>query len=727
MSAITPPRKLPGSLEGNRALDRWLRINRDGTVTVFPGKVEIGQGILTALVQIVAEELDVAIERIRLAPADTSYSPNEGMTSGSRSIQEGGIALRYAAAEARDLLVAHAAIRLGVSLEQLTVADGEITARSGGRTTYWELASDELLRREATAEVTPKPAAQHTLVGTSVSRLDIPAKVTGAPSYVQDMELAGMLHGRVARPPSRQARLAALDDAELRAMPGVAAVVRDGNFLGVVAEREEQAIRAQRRLARSARWEEAATLPENNPRYLLHMISEDEIISEKMDAAAGARSSQTLSAEFTRPLIAHASLGPSCAVAKFEGGRYVVWTHSQGIFPLRADLAKVLGVDEPNIIVIHVEGAGCYGHNGADDVALDAALLARAVPGRPVRVQWMREDEFAWEPYGSAMVIKLGASLDAAGNVVSWTHDLWSHGHSTRPGPKDGANLLASWHLAQPVKVPRAGNPPLPGGGSHRNAIPLYDFPNQRVTNHLVREAPLRTSSLRSLGAHANVFAIESFMDELAHAAGADPIEFRLRHLKDARASAVIETVADKARWRSREQGDGTRGRGIGFARYKNLGCYVAVIAEVEAGNEVQVTRAYAAIDAGQLINPDGIINQTEGGIIQTVSWTLKEQVNFDRERVTTQTWDDYPILTLAEAPEVEVVLINRPEEPPLGAGEGAQGPTGAAIANAIHNALGVRLRDMPFTRDRLIAALARQDPATDPDTGVRAQKRFCY
>lgn len=723
MSAITPPRKLPGSLEGNRALDRWLRINRDGTVTVFPGKVEIGQGILTALVQIVAEELDVAIERIRLAPADTSYSPNEGMTSGSRSIQDGGIALRYAAAEARDLLLARAATRLGVSLEQLTVADGEITARSGGRTTYWELASDDLLRREATAEVAPKPAAQHSLVGTSVPRLDIPAKVTGAPSYMHDMELAGMLHGRIARPPSRRARLAALDEAEVRAMPGVAAVVRDGDFLGVVAEREEQAIRAHRRLARSARWEAAATLPENNPRYLLDMESEDEIISEKSDAAAAARSSRTLSAEYTRPLIAHASLGPSCAVARYEGGKYLVWTHSQGIFPLRADLAKVLGVDEPDIVVIHVEGAGCYGHNGADDVALDAALLARAVPGRPVRVQWMREDEFAWEPYGSAMVIKLSAALDAAGNVAGWTHDLWSHGHSTRPGPKDGANLLASWHLARPVTAPKPGNPPLPGGGSHRNAIPLYDFPNQRVINHLVREAPLRTSSLRSLGAHANVFAIESFMDELAHAAGADPVEFRLRHLKDARARAVIEAVAEKAGWRSREQGDGTRGRGIGFARYKNLGCYVAVIAEVEAGNEVQVRRAYAAIDAGQLINPDGIINQTEGGIIQTVSWTLKEQVNFDRERVTTQTWDDYPILTFAEAPEVEVVLINRPDEPPLGAGEGAQGPTGAAVANAIHNALGVRLRDMPLTRDRLIAALARQDPATDLDTGLRAQK----
>ena len=708
MSTTPPPRTLPGSLEGNRAIDQWLRINRDGTVTIFPGKVEIGQGILTALMQIAAEELDVAPERVRLAPASTAYSPNEGMTSGSRSVQESGMALRYAAAEARDILLARAAARLGASLEQLSVADGEIIGRNGGRTTYWELASDDLLKREATAEVPPKPAEQHTLVGTSVRRHDIPAKVTGVPSYVHDLELPGMLHGRIARPPSRRARLAVLDAAEVRALPGVAAIVRDGNFLGVVAEREEQAVRAQRRMARSARWEEAATLPVNDPRYLLEMKSEDEVISEKNDATAAARSSQTLHAEYTRPLIAHASLGPSCAIARFEHGAYTVWTHSQGIFPLRGHLAKVLGVAENSIVVIHVEGAGCYGHNGADDVALDAALLARALPGRPVRVQWMREDEFGWEPYGSAMVVKMSAALDTAGHVVSWTHDLWSHGHSTRPGPKDGVNLLAAWHLAQPAKAATPGNPPLPGGGSHRNAIPLYDFPNQRVTNHLVRDAPLRTSSLRSLGAHANVFAIESFMDELARAAGADPIEFRLRHLKDARARAVIEAVAKKAGWRSREQGDGTRGRGIAFARYKNLGCYVAVIVEVEAGREVQVKRAYAAVDAGQVINPDGIINQTEGGIIQTVSWTLKEQINFDRERVTTRTWDDYPILTFAEAPAVDVVLINRPDQPSLGAGEGAQGPTGAAIANAVYNALGVRLRDMPLTRDRLIAAVAQ-------------------
>jgi CO/xanthine dehydrogenase Mo-binding subunit len=704
----TPPRKLPGNLNANRRLDRWLRINRDGTVTVFPGKVEIGQGILTALAQIVAEELDVSYDRIRLAPADTTYSPDEGMTSGSQSITDGGVALRYAAAEARDLLLQRAAARLGVSLEQLSVADGVITARSGGNVAYWDLASDDLLAREATAEIAPKPASLHTVIGKPAPRRDIPAKITGEPIYVHDFDPPGLLHGRIARPPSYQSRLAGIDEADVRALPGVVAVVRDGSFLGVVAEREEQSIRALTRLKRIARWEESTVLPETaDPRFLFKETTEDEVISEKRDAAAAARAAKSLEAEYTRPYIAHASIGPSCAVARFEDGRYTVWTHSQGIYPLRRDLAGVLGVEEKRIAVIHMDGAGCYGHNGADDAALDAALLARAVPGRPVRVQWMREDEFNWEPYGPAMVVKLKAELDAQGSIVGWTEDIWSNSHSTRPNGLGGINLLAAWHLAQPFKPSPPRNPPLPGGGSHRNGIPIYEFPNERVTNRLVKRMPVRVSALRALGATANVFAIESFMDELAAAGGADPVEFRLRHLKDPRARAVIETVAAKAGWRKGEKGDGTRGRGIGFARYKNGACYVAVIVEVEAGNEIAVKRAWAAIDAGLVINPDGIANQTEGGIIQTVSWALKEAVRYDRSRILTSNWDDYPILTFEEAPQVEITIVNRPELPPLGAGEGAQGPTAAAIANAIHNALGVRLRDMPFTRERVLAALA--------------------
>lgn len=705
MSEAAAARKLPGSLETNRSLDLWLTINADGTVIVRPGKVEIGQGILTALVQIVAEELDVAVHRIRLVGAATTLSPNEGITSGSRSIQESGIALRFAAAEARELLLARAAERLGVTLEQFSVADGVITARSGGSVTYWELADDTLLRREASGEARPKTAAEYTLIGRTVERIDIPPKVHGAPVYVHDLDLPDMLHARVVRPAGPGMRLAALDAVEVEAMPGVAKVVRDGSFLAVIAVREEQAIRAARRLARFAQWEGGGRLPGTDPRYLLECETEDEIVSEKA-APTSAADLRMFSAEYSRPHIAHASLGPSCAVAKREGDRYTVWTHSQGIFPLRADLAAALGVPPTDIVIAHMEGAGCYGHNAADDVACDAVLLARALPGRPIRVQWSREDEFAWEPYGSPMVVRTEAGLNANGSIERFTLDLWSHAHSTRPGGKGGVNLLGAWHLEEPVAAARPGNPPLPAGGSHRNAAPLYDFPNQRITNHLVRAAPLRASALRSLGAHANVFAIESFMDELAVEAGADPVEFRLRHLKDARARAVIEKVAQMAGWRPGETGDGEHGRGIGFARYKNLGCYIAVIAEVTVAETVRVTRAWSAVDVGQVINLDGVINQIEGGIVQTVSWTLKEQVTYDASSVTSRNWDEYPILTFSEVPEVEVAVVDRPELPPLGAGEGTQGPTAAAIGNAVYNAMKVRLRDMPFTRDRLIAAM---------------------
>ena len=706
---MNAPRKLPGNLETNRSLERWLRINADGTVTVYTGKVEIGQGILTAIMQVVADELDLSPQRIRLQTADTAHGPDEGITSGSRSIEESAVALRYVCAEVRELLLQRAAAKLGVSLEKIAVADGVVSG-GGATVTYWELADAQMLKREATAQTAPKAAGEHKYIGSAVRRRDLPAKITGLPSYVQDMDLPGMLYGRIVRPPAYAARLAALDDMEVRAMPGVVTVVRDGSFLGVVAAREEQAVRAARRLASSAQWHNDQTLPaEMTPgEYLLAQPARADVISEKSDPAAQQRGGAKLAATYTRPYIAHASMGPSCAVAQFDRGRYRVWTHSQGIHPLRRDMAKALGVAVDALTVTHADGAGCYGHNGADDVALDAALLARAVPGRAVQVQWMREDEFAWEPFGPAMVVKTGAALDADGNIVDWQLDLWSYPHSTRPEGKDGVNLIAAWHLAEPKPAATPANPPLPAGGSHRNAIPLYDFPNQRVTSHLVMQSPLRVSALRALGAHANVFAIESFMDELALAAGADAVEFRLRHLKDPRARAVVEMVAQKSGWKSGAAGDG-RGRGIGFARYKNLGCYVAVVAEVDVEAEPRVTRAWAAVDVGLVVNPDGVINQIEGGIIQSASMTLKEQVTFDRERVTSRTWDDYPVLKFSEAPQVEVTLINRPDLPPVGAGEGATGPTAAAIANAIAVVLGARVRDMPITRERVIAALAQQ------------------
>lgn len=704
--ASTAKRPLPGSLDTNRNLSQWLDINRDGTVNMRPGKIEIGQGILTALRQIVAEELDVNLERIKVVTAVTALSPNEGVTSGSMSIEQSGTAFRHAAAEARELLLARAGAKLGVSIEQLSVSDGVITSRSGGSVMYWEITDDQLLQREATGDAKPKSHTLHKIVGTASPRVDIPRKVAGAPTYVQDMEPPGLLHARVSRPPSYNAELISVDLDDVRKMPGVVAVLRDGRFLGVVAEREEQAIRAQRRLARNAKWREQETLPEFNPRYLLKSSAKSEVISEKTDATAGT-AGRALEGEYTRQFLAHASLAPSCAVAQFDSGKFTVWTHSQGIYPLRAEMAPALGVPPEDVVIHHVEGAGCYGHNAADDVALDAALLARAAPGRPVRVQWMREEEFAWEPFSSAMVVKTRATLSDAGQITSWQMDVWSHGHSSRPGRGTGSNLLAAWHLEKPLPRAQTANPPLPGGGSHRNAIPIYDFPNQKITNHLIPDPPIRSSALRGLGSQSNVFAIESFMDELALAAGVDPVEFRLRHLKDPRGRAVIEKVAAMANWKAGAKGGGTRGRGIGFARYKNGAGYMAMIADIELAETIRVTNVWGAVDVGQIINSDGLSNQIEGGIIQSVSFVLKEEVHYDRTRITQQTWDDYPILSFTEVPEVEVALINRPELPAVGAGEGTQGPVSAAVGNALFHAAGVRLRDMPFTRERLIAAMA--------------------
>src|SRR6266704_1524723 len=521
-----------------------------------------------------------------------------------------------------------------------------------------------------------------------------------------------MVFGRVVRPPSPGAELASVDEARVRSLPGVVAVVRDGSFLAVAAAREEQAIRAREALKQSARWKETESLPPWGDalyRDLMARPAPAQTVIEKT-APAAAAAVKTLDALYTRPYQCHGSIGPSCAVAQWQDGRLTVWTHSQGVFPLRGDLAKAFGVEAKDIRCIHAEGAGCYGHNGADDVALDAALLARATGGRPVKLQWMRDDEFMWEPYGSAMVMKLAGGLDAQGNIVGWSHELWSHPHSTRPGASAGVNLLAAQHLANPLLRQLPADVPQPAGGSDRNSIPLYELPNVKVVKHYIPEAPLRTSALRTLGGYANVFALESFMDELAAAAQADPVEFRLRHLKDPRARAVIEAAAQRAGWHPSAKGDGTRGRGVAFAKYKNLACYVAVVADVQvdrASGKVRVTRAVSAVDAGQIVNPDGVVNQIEGGIIQSASWTLLEAVRYDRTRVTTRSWADYPIIHFGDVPQVEVVLLDRPEERFLGVGEGSQGPAAAAIANAIAHATGKRLRALPFTPERVKQALA--------------------
>jgi nicotinate dehydrogenase subunit B len=689
---------LPGSLSNNRMLNAWLRIDPDGSVTIFTGKIELGQGIGTALAQIAADELDVDMKRIKLVHGDTNLTPDEGQTAGSLSVQMSGTAVRFACAEAREVLLGAAAAKLGTT--ELKVVDGTIN----NSLTYWTLAGEIDLKKEASGTAKPKPASEHQWVGKSVPRRDIPKKFTGGAAYVQDIRLPGMLFGRVVRPPSPGAKLISVDEAAVRKMPGVAAVVRDGEFLAVAAEREEQAIKARAALAKGAQWKESATLPPSGAALYEHM--------ERIGGAAqtvlekGSTAKATVQARYTRPFQLHGSIGPSCAVAQWSEGKLRVWTHSQGVYPLRNDLAQVFGIDSKDIRCTHAEGAGCYGHNGADDVALDAALLARATSGRPVKLQWMREDEFMWEPYGSAMVLKLGASLDAQGNVASWAHELWSHPHSTRPGTSKGAFTLAARHLASPVGHAPVGDVPQPSGGADRNSIPLYDFANVKVTKHFIVDSPLRTSALRTLGGYANVFALESFMDELAAAAGVDPVEYRLRHMKDPRARAVIAETASRAGWKAGAKD----GWGFAFSKYKNLACYCAVAAQVAVNRDngnIRVLRAVSAVDVGQVVNPDGVRNQIEGGILQSASWTLKEAVSFDRTRVKTRSWADYSILRFEEVPSVEVAIIDQPNERFLGVGEGSQGPAAAAIANAVANATGMRLRDLPFTPTRVKAALA--------------------
>jgi CO/xanthine dehydrogenase Mo-binding subunit len=696
--------KLPGSLDKEPWLDAWIRIDAGNRITIFTGKAELGQGIGTALKQVAAEELQVQPSRILLVAADTARTPNEGYTAGSHSMQDSGTALRYAAAQVRTVLAGLAAQRFGIDAATLKLADGAILAPDGRRASYGELLVGHELHLRVDPATQARDPASHTIVGKSLQRVDIPAKVCGGPAYVQDLRLPDMVHGRVVRPPTPAARLLGVDQAAVARLPGVLKVVVDGRFLAVVADGEYRAVKAAAALARAARWDLPATLPaDGDAAALVRSLPAQDTTILARGAGAGAGGARTLRASYSRPFQLHGSIGPSCAVAQLSDGRYTVWSHTQGVFPQREALAELLGVGKDAIHCLHVEGAGCYGHNAADDVAADAALLARALPGRPVRVQWMREDEHGWEPFGPAMVTGVAASLDGAGRIADWQYELWSPPHNARPGK--AGNLLAAQHLAKPFTPPPAKPIPLPEGGGDRNAIPYYLLPNARVVNHFQPQAPLRTSALRSLGAYCNVFSIESFMDELAHAAGADPVAFRLAHLDDARAIEVVRTAARRFGWDAYARTP-RRGRGFAFARYKNLAAFCALALEVEVAREtglVRITRAVAAVDCGEVVNPDGVRNQIEGGIIQSASWTLLERVRFDERQVLTRDWGGYPILRFKQVPErLEVVLVDRPGQPFLGTGEASQGPAAAAIANAVFDACGLRLRDLPLDRARV-------------------------
>jgi nicotinate dehydrogenase subunit B len=692
-------------------IDAWLAVTRDNRVTVLSGRVELGTGVQTALAQIAAEELDVPLDRVSMVMGDTQRTPDEGYTAGSKTIQVGGVSVRQAAAQARQVLLGLAATRLGIPAERLSVKDGIVSTVGdpSNQVSYGDLIGDQHFNHTVDKNVRTKPPDQYTIVGQSSARFDLPNKIAGKPSYVQDQRVPNMLHGRVVRPSGIGATLQNIDERSVDNLPGMVKVVRNGNFVGVVTQQEWQAIQAAGQLM--VEWQLTDSLPDQADLYAVWRAAKTQDTSVVNDGdvdrvlSAGGR---TLQATYQTPFQCHGSIGPSCAIADVRADQATIWSSTQGVFPLRGAVAQLIGMNPEQVHVIYVEGAGCYGHNGADDAAGDAALLSKAVH-QPVRVQWMRQDEHGWEPKGPAMLMEVRGALDDQGNVAAWDYGVWTPTHSTRPGGM-AANLLAGTLVDPPP--PAADNANI---GGDRNSKTNYTFANNRVTAHWLI-SPLRPSALRSLGGGPNTFANESFMDELAAAAGADPVAFRMRHLSDDRARAVIQAAADKSGWQARPSPDSSQpsagtasGRGVAFSRYENTEAYTAVVAEVDVdrtSGQVRLQRLVVAQDAGLIINPDGITNQLEGNMLQAASRALKEEVTFDRTHVTSLDWATYPILTFPEIPQVDVVLINHPDQPAYGAGEPSTLPVAPAIANAIFDATGGRVRTVPFTPARLKAAL---------------------
>ncbi len=691
-------------------LDDWIEINPDGTVTAFSGKVELGTGVRTALAQIVAEELDVPFDRVHMVMGDTQRTPDEGYTAGSMTISSSGTALRNAAAQARLILFELASRKLAVHLDELNVQAGVISAnrQPQRKVTYAELMGGKHFNIEVPANVTVKDSQTYTVVGKSTPREDIPRKVAGESVFIQDLRLPGMLHARLVRPPSVGAELISMDERSLAEIPGIVKVVRRNNFIGIVTEREEQAILAAQAL--KVEWRESATLPTMQNLYatLRSRPTEDNLLIDQGDFdSAWKNAHRQLHATYYQPYHAHASIGPSCAVADVKEDQITVWASTPGPYPLSGTLAKLLDVSPEKVHLIHVEGAGSYGQNGSDDAAADAVILSQAV-GRPVRLQWSRQDEFVWEPKAPAMVMEARGGLDSQGNVVAWDYQVWSPSHVARAHSPE--QLVAGQLLSDQPSAQFGFS-----FGAERNAPTNYSFETQRVTVHYIADSPLRASSFRSLGGAENTFANESFMDELAAAAGVDALEFRLRYLSDERARQVLKSAASKAGWESRPsplktRGNLSQGRGIGFAWYENDQALVASIAHVQVDistGAVRVNRIVVAHDCGLIINPDGLRNQIEGNTIQSLSRALKEEVMFDEWRIKSVDWESYPILTFSEVPDVDIVLINRPDLPAVGAGEPSTTTTAAAVANAIFDATGARLRQIPFTPARVKAALS--------------------
>ncbi|MEA2776244.1 MAG: nicotinate dehydrogenase subunit [Acetobacteraceae bacterium] len=698
---------LPLSIQNNRRMEKWLRFQPDRTVKLAVGKVEIGQGVLIALSQIAAEELDVAIGRIDILSGDTADAPDEGSTSSSQSIEMSGRSVRLISAELRTRVLTRLAQRLNCAPEELSIEDG-VFLQDGNATghDYWSFSAPEDFAAEIEGSATPKPPAAYKVVGQPVPRRDLLAKVTGA-AFIHDIVRPNMLHARTLRQPSRGARLEALNEAAIQKAAGSnVRIVRVGDFVAFAGTDETAVQRAAMAAPAHAKWSGVRVLrpAQQEAAWFRDQPSDDRFIG---DPGPPAETGTIVSETYSRPFVAHAALAPSCGLAEYRVGHLSVWSHTQGVYPLRNSVADILGLKRDQVTVRHAHGAGCYGHNGADDAALDAAVIAMQIPDHCIRVQWRREEEFGFEPVSTAHMTRIRAALGGAGRPVDWTAEVWAGSHVQRP--VFGGTMLAHEALPNPPPPAKANDPPeANGGGGTRNAFPLYDFAARRVIHHLALQTPVRTSSLRGLGALPNVFALECFIDELADRAGVDPVAYRLSLLSDPRGRLLIENVADRCGWASRGPAGTGRGLGLAWSRYKNKAAYACVAVELDVDQDVSLRRVWCAADAGLVINPDGARNQLEGGIVHAASMTLKEQVTLDGDGITSLDWARYPILKFSEVPEIDTVLIDNPDQPTLGMGECTFGPTAAAIGNAVAHALGVRIRDMPLTRERIAAALVR-------------------
>jgi CO/xanthine dehydrogenase Mo-binding subunit len=685
-------------------LDTFIAVRADGTVDVYCGKVDLGQGLRIAIPQMAAEELGVSVERIVLIEGDTALTPDQGATGGSTGVTRGGVQIRQAAATARDALLRMGAERTGKPVAELEIVDGVVRPKTGGAgIAIGDLIGDRHFALKLDPKAKLKDPASYKVVGKPLLRPDVPGKVTGRHIYVHDFAVEGMLHGRVIRPPAVGATLTSVDERSIANIPG-ARVVRIGSFLGVVADDEWDAVVAARTL--KARWSDAnALIGQDAVRRWMRAgpFEAEEFLVRKGDArGALVTAGKRVSAEYYWPMQSHASMGPSCAVADVRDGKATVWSASQATHKFRDTCAKMLGLPLSAVRIVYLDGSGCYGMNGHDDAAADAALLSRAV-GRPVRVQWTREDEHGWDPKGPPQLLALDGALDADGRLVAWRTEMWL--------PKATANL-PNMPLLAPLAAGIAQPVGISTGLISQNGNPPYAVAHQEVEVHWLKDSPLRPSNIRAPGKVGNGFAVESFTDELAAAATRDPLQFRIAALSDPRGIEVLERAARLINWQTRPSPAprGGLGRGIAYLHYKNNETYVATAIEAGVDRDtgaIRVRRVACAHDCGLIINPDALRQQIEGCILQTLSRTLHEEVAFDRSRVTSVDWSSYRILAFPEVPEIAIDLVDRPAEPPLGAGEAAATTVAAALANAVFDSAGVRLRTVPFTPERVRAAMA--------------------